>query len=57
MTLAHADYQAIASKLKPNGQAFIDGAFCDAADGGKFETTNPQLVRFWRKWRIARPPM
>ncbi|WP_377189341.1 aldehyde dehydrogenase [Ruegeria meonggei] len=41
MTLSHADYQAIASKLKPNGQAFIDGAFCDAADGEKFETTNP----------------
>ncbi len=41
MTLSHADYQAIAFKLKPNGQAFIDGAFCDAADGEKFETTNP----------------
>ena len=41
MTLSHADYQAIAAKLKPTGQAYIDGAYCDAADGQKFETTNP----------------
>ncbi|WP_264214037.1 aldehyde dehydrogenase [Leisingera thetidis] len=41
MTLSYADFQAIAGKLKPNGQAFIDGQFCDAADGGKFETSNP----------------
>ncbi len=41
MTLSHAEYQAIAAKLTPNGQAFIDGKFCDAADGDKFETTNP----------------
>ncbi|MCE8553434.1 aldehyde dehydrogenase [Ruegeria pomeroyi] len=41
MTLSHAEFQAIASKLTPNGWAFIDGTFCDAADGGKFETTNP----------------
>ena len=41
MTLSHADYQAIAAKLKPGGQAYIDGAYCDAADGEKFETTNP----------------
>lgn len=41
MTLSHAEHQALASTLKPNGQAFIDGAFCDAADGAKFETVNP----------------
>lgn len=41
MTLSHAEFQAIADKIKPNGQAFIDGRFCDAADGEKFETTNP----------------
>lgn len=41
MTLSHAEYQAIATGLRPNGQAFIDGKFCDAADGDKFETTNP----------------
>jgi len=41
MTLSHADFQAIASKLNPTGQAFIDGKFCDALDGEKFETTNP----------------
>ncbi|MBW4707972.1 aldehyde dehydrogenase [Roseobacter sp. YSTF-M11] len=41
MTLSHAQYQAIAARLTPTGQAFIDGAFCDAADGDKFETVNP----------------
>jgi len=41
MTLSHAEYQAIATGLRPNGQAFIDGKFCDAVDGDKFETTNP----------------
>jgi aldehyde dehydrogenase (NAD+)/gamma-glutamyl-gamma-aminobutyraldehyde dehydrogenase len=41
MTLSHVEYQQIASKLSPNGQAFIDGAFCDAVDGATFETTNP----------------
>ena len=41
MTLSHAEYKAVAGKLSPNGQAFIDGAFCDAADGETFETINP----------------
>jgi acyl-CoA reductase-like NAD-dependent aldehyde dehydrogenase len=41
MTLTHAEYQQIAANISPNGQAFIDGAFCDAADGTTFETTNP----------------
>lgn len=41
MTLSYSEYQAIAGKLKPNGQAFIDGEFCDALDGEKFETVNP----------------
>ena len=41
MTLTHAAYRQIAAKITPNGQAFIDGAFCDAADGTTFETTNP----------------
>ena len=41
MTLSHAEFQAIARKQKPKGQAFIDGAFCDALDGETFETTNP----------------
>lgn len=40
-TLTHSQYQAIAAKLNPRGQAYIDGAFCDAADGATFETTNP----------------
>ncbi len=41
MTLSHAEFQAIARKQQPSGQAFIDGKFCDALDGEKFETTNP----------------
>lgn len=41
MTLSHAEYKDIAAGLRPNGQAFIDGKFCDALDGDKFETTNP----------------
>jgi len=41
MTLTHAEYKTIANNIRPNGQAFIDGKFCDAADGAKFETTNP----------------
>ena len=41
MTLTHAEYKAIADNIRPNGQAFIDGKFCDAADGTKFETINP----------------
>lgn len=41
MTLPHADFQSIASKLIPNGQAYINGEYCDAADGDKFETVNP----------------
>lgn len=41
MTLSHAEYKAIARGLTPNGQAFIDGKFCDALDGDKFETINP----------------
>lgn len=40
-TLTHSQYQDIAAKLNPRGQAYIDGAFCDAADGATFETTNP----------------
>lgn len=41
MTLSHAEYQEIAARLSPNGQAFIDGKFCNAADGTTFETANP----------------
>ncbi|WP_298922260.1 aldehyde dehydrogenase [uncultured Roseobacter sp.] len=41
MTLSHAEFQALAAKTKPNGKAFIDGKFCEAADGSVFETVNP----------------
>ena len=41
VTLSYTEYQEIAANIRPNGQAFIDGKFCDAADGQKFDTTNP----------------
>jgi len=41
VTLSYTEYQAIAANICPNGQAFIDGKFCNAADGQKFETINP----------------
>lgn len=41
MTLSHAGFQAIADTLTPNGNAFIDGKFCAAADGDTFESINP----------------
>jgi len=41
VTLSYAECQAIAGKMTPNGRAFIDGKFCDAVDGAKFETINP----------------
>lgn len=39
--LSHSEYQAISQRLKPNGQAFIDGKFCNALDGDRFDTVNP----------------
>ncbi|GAB5376244.1 MAG: aldehyde dehydrogenase [Acuticoccus sp.] len=39
MTLSHA--RAIASALTIETRAFIDGAYCAAADGAVFETVNP----------------
>jgi aldehyde dehydrogenase (NAD+)/gamma-glutamyl-gamma-aminobutyraldehyde dehydrogenase len=41
MTLSLEQAQSIASRLRLNAKAYIDGAFCDAADGGTFETVNP----------------
>ncbi|MPL88371.1 NADP/NAD-dependent aldehyde dehydrogenase PuuC [bioreactor metagenome] len=41
MTLTLKDWQARAAALKPDTRLFIDGAFVDAAKGGKFETVNP----------------
>ena len=34
-------FHDIRDQLTINGQAFIDGVFCEAADGGRFETINP----------------
>ena len=39
MTTSH--YKSIASKLKFEGRAFINGKYVDAIDGGKFENINP----------------
>ena len=34
-------FHDLRDQLTINGQAFVDGAFCEAADGGRFETINP----------------
>lgn len=36
-----AFYRAVAERLRPSGQAFIDGRFVAAASGAVFETLNP----------------
>jgi len=41
MKRTYREFQKIASELKPEGRAFIDGQFCDAADGTTFTTENP----------------
>jgi acyl-CoA reductase-like NAD-dependent aldehyde dehydrogenase len=41
MPLTHNEFQAFAANIRPNGQAFINGKFCDAADGEKFNSINP----------------
>lgn len=41
MEMTKTDFQKIRCNLKINTQAFIDGKFCDAANGSKLETTNP----------------
>jgi hypothetical protein len=37
----YTEYQASAANISPNGRAFTDGKFCDAAGGEKFKTINP----------------
>ena len=39
--LSKAEYQALAAKLQPRNQAFIDGEFRDGIGGRTFVTTNP----------------
>lgn len=41
MSLSKAEFHEISARTKLNTQAFIDGAFCDAADGARLETINP----------------
>ncbi len=41
MPLTRDTARKIASGLRPDARAFIDGKFCDASDGGTFETINP----------------
>ncbi|WP_163390450.1 aldehyde dehydrogenase [Enterovibrio norvegicus] len=41
MSLTYDHYKAMSDTLSPNGQAFIDGSFCDAVDGSTFTTINP----------------
>lgn len=39
--LSHSDWQSKAASLTFRNQAFIDGAFCDAASGKTFASINP----------------
>ena len=39
--MTSTNYKSIASKLKFEGRAFIDGKYVNAIDGGKFESLNP----------------
>ena len=39
--MENTNYKTIASKIKFEGRAFIDGKYVDAIDGNKFETINP----------------
>ena len=39
--MTNTNYKTIASKIKFEGRAFINGKYVDAIDGGKFETINP----------------
>ncbi|MEM9851953.1 MAG: aldehyde dehydrogenase [Pseudomonadota bacterium] len=39
--LSYADWQDKAARMRPRGQAFIDGAFTDAASGKTFDSVNP----------------
>lgn len=41
MSMTKDDFHKLRDSLKINTQAFIDGTFCDVADGSKLETTNP----------------
>ena len=42
-----SDYKSIASKIKFEGRAFIDGKYVDAIDGEKFENINPATVKLF----------
>ena len=41
MSLTKEDYKKIASNMRYQTQAFIDGKFCDASDNSTFDTINP----------------
>ena len=41
MVMTVADFHKIRDNIKLRSQAFIDGEFCDAANGAKLETINP----------------
>ena len=39
--MTNSNYKTIASKLKFEGRAFINGKYVEAIDGNKFKTINP----------------
>ena len=41
MSETNVNFHQIRDKITLNTQAFIDGQYCDAADGAKLENLNP----------------
>ena len=46
MSETRAYFHNIRDTVTPNTQAFIDGHYCDAADGAKLENLNPACLLY-----------
>ena len=54
------DWQKLASdaETKIEGRLFINGEYCEAADGGKFEVINPSTNEvFVKRVSVAKDPI
>ena len=57
MTMTKTDFHELRDSLKLNTQAFIDGSFCDAADGASWKRRIPRQEKQLRLLPIAAPRM
>ena len=58
MTLHTLDYwQSQAAALRPEGRAYIDSAYADAADGATFRPAARSTAASWPTWPPAARPM